>query len=187
MERGFKTWCENTAIQFRKDLIIRSFDPLSPRLLANTLEIKVLNADEVPGLDAKHLNVLINDDKKSWSAVTIVAPNRSLIILNPAHQGGRVNSNLMHELAHIIIGHKAARIDPSENNFLNLDTYSKGQEDEADWLAGCLLLPRKALEHIMKTRIPFEKVKNDYGVSKPMYDYRVRITGVNRQFKYIYR
>jgi hypothetical protein len=46
----------------------------------------------------------------------------------------------MHELAHVIIGHEPARVDVTEGGSLILNTYNREQEDEADWLAGCLSL-----------------------------------------------
>jgi len=51
----------------------------------------------------------------------------------------------MHELAHLIIGHEPARVVVSPDMILAVRTYDQGQEEEAAWLSGCLLLPRPAL------------------------------------------
>lgn len=51
----------------------------------------------------------------------------------------------MHELARLIVGHRPGRVDITEDGALLLNKYDKQQEDEANWLAGCLLLPRPAL------------------------------------------
>ncbi|CAG9229799.1 hypothetical protein BCAR13_60176 [Paraburkholderia caribensis] len=64
-----------------------------------------------------------------------------------------------------------------------LKAYDKEQEEEADWLAGVLLLPREALVHIRRQGMSDEEVVANYGVSKRMYTYRVSITGVNRQVR----
>lgn len=61
------------------------------------------------------------------------------------HRNGRLASDIMHELAHLIIGHEPARVDVTEDGLLILNTFSQKQEDEAKWLSGCLLLPRPAL------------------------------------------
>ena len=64
-----------------------------------------------------------------------------------------------------------------------LENYSKKDEEEADWLAGCLLLPRPALVHI-KRRVPDLMIAAEqYIVSLAMLKYRLDITGVNYQFK----
>jgi len=58
----------------------------------------------------------------------------------------------------------------------------KQQEAEADWLAGCMLLPRDALVTIKQRRIAPEDAAQVYGVSRAMLKYRLAITGVNYQF-----
>ncbi|CAJ2772348.1 Domain of uncharacterised function (DUF955) [Burkholderia pseudomallei] len=64
-----------------------------------------------------------------------------------------------------------------------LKAYDKEQEEEADWLAGVLLLPRDALVHVKRQGMTDEDVITNYGVSKRMYTYRVSMTGVSRQFR----
>lgn len=182
MQRGFKSWCETVALAQRKNLGLRPYSPLSPWKLSEALEAKVIRVDQVPDFSEKYLKVLTVDDKESWSAVTISESGTNLIVLNSSHSEGRINSDLMHELAHIIVGHKAYRMDVSEGDLMILSTYNKEQEDEAGWLAGCLLLPRKALEHIYYNKYSTDTVMSEYGVSKQMYDFRTRMTGVNRQF-----
>jgi Zn-dependent peptidase ImmA (M78 family) len=63
-----------------------------------------------------------------------------------------------------------------------LDDYNKYQEAEADWLAGCLLLPRAALVRIRRQGINDSAAAAEYGVSLRMLQYRMSMTGVNRQF-----
>ena len=181
-ERGFKSWCETIAIQQRKELGLQPVDPLDSRRLAESLEVIVWDAHEVPLLDSQTLNVLTKDDPDSWSAVTLRDGGKDLVILNPTHSRGRASSNLMHELSHILIGHDAVRVDITPDNLLMLSTYDKKQEGEADWLAGCLLLPRPALMHIRNSRMDPTVVRKVYGVSDDMFDYRMKMTGVDRQF-----
>lgn len=180
-QRGFKTWCENIALQYRKDLGLQLTDPIDPFVLAEKLGVLVWKIEEVPGLAVATLKVLTKDDPDSWSATTLYCNGRHLIILNSAHSRGRTSSSLMHELSHIIIGHKAVRIDVTEDNLLVLANYDKKQEDEADWLSGCLLLPREAILYIRRRRMDTQTVLQTYGVSNQMFDYRVKITGVDRQ------
>jgi Zn-dependent peptidase ImmA (M78 family) len=183
-KRGFKSWCENVSLQHRKEMSLQPIDPIDPRALAEKLGVIVWKADEVPGIGQKTLDVLTKDDPESWSAMTLCGDGKNIIVLNPMNSPGRMNSDLTHELSHIIIGHEAARIDVTPDNMLMLRNYDKGQEEEANWLAGCLLLPRLAMLHIRKKGLDKSDIKKIYGVSAPMLDYRLRMTGVDRQLSY---
>lgn len=180
-QRGFKSWCENIALQYRKEMKLQPIDPIDPIVLAQKLAVTVWMPEEIPGLAPETLQVLTKDDPDSWSAMTLCVGEKNLIVLNSAHPPGRISSSLAHELSHIIIGHKAVRIDVTDDNLLILRNYDKKQEVEADWLAGCLLLPREAILHIRRKRMDTSLVLKTYHVSNPMFEYRVRITGVDRQ------
>lgn len=88
----------------------------------------------------------------------------------------------MHELAHRIRGHQAEEVEISEDGIMILNSYDKALEEEADWLAGCLLLPRDALVRIKKERLSDVEAAARYGVSLRMLSYRNSMTGVNRQY-----
>lgn len=181
--RGFKTSCENIARQQRQFLRLAPADPLNPWELAKHLGIQVHTVLEVPGLSTTCTKTLLHDDADSWSAVTVTANDKSVIILNSSHAQTRLASDLVHELAHILLGHKAARIDITEDGSLMLSTYSRQQEDEANWLAGCLLLPREALVLIRRQRLDLINAARKYGTSMDMLKYRINVTGVDYQFK----
>jgi len=174
-ERGFKAWCERVAITQRRELDLQPTDALDAWHLATHLGVLVWTADQIPGLDSQYLKVLIKDDPDSWSAVTLCTGERDLIILNPVHSGARLASDIMHELAHIILGHAPARVEVSKDGFLILSTYNKDQEEEAKWLSGCLLLPREALLLIRRTSMSTESAAATYGVSVPMLSFRQNV------------
>jgi len=180
-KRGFKSWCENVAIQQRRELKLQSVDPLDPWALAKHLEVDVWAPEQIPGIDPGCLKILLIDDPDSWSAVTIRMGSKVLIILNSVHRGGRPASNLMHELSHILLNHKPARIDITEDGLLMLNTYEKDQEEEATWLAGCLLLPRDALMSIRQHGLNQKVAAKRYGVSVDMLQWRIKMTGVDYQ------
>lgn len=181
--RGFKSWCEKVSFQQRRDLRLGSAEPLDPWRLAHHVGVVVLKPEEIPDLDPAVIRILLKDDPDSWSAVTISIGRRDLIVLNSSHTGGRPASDLMHELAHLFIGHAPARVDVSEDGLLMLNTYDKDQEAEATWLGGALLLPREALLFIRKKGISTEQVMKTYGVSIDMLNYRLRTTGVELQLR----
>ena len=84
--------------------------------------------------------------------------------------------------AHRIRGHEAQEVEVSAEGLMLLKGYDKLQEEEADWLSGCLLLPRDALLAIKKRRLDDAAAAVEYGVSMRMLSYRMAMTGVKRQF-----
>ena len=79
---------------------------MDPHLLAQNLKVLIWKVEDIPGLDHQYVDVLLNKDPESWSATTISTGKTNLTILNSSHLKARQNSDIMHELAHIIIDHK---------------------------------------------------------------------------------
>lgn len=156
---------------------------MNPHALAKHLGVAVHTVEEVPGLSSDCVRILLQEDADSWSAVTLYANGKSVIILNSSHAQTRLASDLVHEIAHILIGHSPSRVDLTEDGSLMLSTYSRQQEDEANWLAGCLLLPREALVLIRRQRLDLAVAARKYGTSMDMLRYRINVTGVDYQFR----
>lgn len=184
-ERGFKTWCEKYATDARRELGLKPSDPLDPHKLATKLGIRVWTPEQVPGLSAESLQILLRNDGKTpscWSAVTLVVGTRIVVVLNSSHSQGRQSSDLMHELSHRIRGHETHDMEVSPAGLMLLSGYDKKQEEEADWLSGCLLLPREALVSIKSRHLDLGDATRIFGVSMRMLNYRLAMTGVSRQF-----
>lgn len=184
-ERGYKVWCERYAVDLRQRLDTAPSDPLDVFAAAKHLGVRVWRPENVPGLSADALSILLRNDgtPSCWSAVTVVVGQRVLVILNTAHPPGRQSSDLAHELAHRIRGHQAQKVELSPEGIMLLSSYDKLQEMEADWLSGCLLLPRPALIRIARSAMTPDEAAGRYGVSIRMLNYRLASTGVARQFK----
>lgn len=87
----------------------------------------------------------------------------------------------MHELSHIMLGHELATARQTvDGHFLN-GNYDDGQEEEANWLGGTLLLPRPALMWMRSRRMPDASAIEHFGVSLDMLTWRLRMTGVDYQ------
>ena len=181
MERGFKSRCEEIARRLRFELGLGSADPLTVEILATHLDVSVWSVSEI-GLSEEDLRQLVNVDGGSWSAITVSVFDRYAVVFNPTHTDGRHSSNVMHELSHLILGHDPTTMFFVGEGELALRGYNSDIEEEANWLAGALLLPRDALVHIRKTRMPDDQARLIYNVSNRMLNYRLRMTGVNRQF-----
>jgi len=180
LKRGFKSWSEKVAIAYRQELNLIVLDPLCPRQFAEHMEVLVWTPEQVPSLPSDVLKRL-KTDKASWSAVTICSLGHDLIILNSSHASTRQASDLMHELSHLVIGHTPARVDVTQDNQLVLNTYDRDQEDEANWLAGTLLLPREAIMYWLCRRESVMSLAGRYGVSEDMVNWRINTTGVKLQ------
>jgi Zn-dependent peptidase ImmA (M78 family) len=184
-ERGFKAWCERYSVEKRKVLGLAANAPLDARALAAHLGVRVWTPHDVPGLTTEALAVLLRNDgatPSDWSAVTLVLGAKVVVILNSSHSPGRQASDLTHELAHRIRGHEAKEVSVSEDGLMLLSSYEKAQEEEADWLSGSLLLPRDALASIKRRRLDTATACTEYGVSARMLQYRISMTGINRQY-----
>jgi Zn-dependent peptidase ImmA (M78 family) len=181
--RGFKTWCETVAAQKRRALNVPPNAPLDPTLVAKDMGVAVVYVEQVPNLDHDTLDHLTKRDPDAWSAVTVCSKHKYLIVLNSAHPKTRQSNSLMHELAHIIIGHKPARLDITPDGMMILSTYDKNNEDEANWLAGALLLPREALLHARKRGLTNEEAATHFGCSVKLFTFRVNTTGVDVQLR----
>ncbi|RJQ37894.1 ImmA/IrrE family metallo-endopeptidase [Candidatus Microgenomates bacterium] len=181
-ERGFKSWCENTAVAIRKRLGINSSSPLSPYDLAIKLGVTVWKLEDVTGLGQETREYLTSTQGDEWSAITVLVNGEEIILINPTHSPARQSTDLMHELAHIIRKHDAAQVFLSESGYA-LRTFNEKQEAEADWFAGTLLLPRSVLEYCTYNHLPLYTILQDYTVSKMLYSCRIRMTGINKQYR----
>lgn len=179
-ERGFKSsWCENTAESIRSRMGFAKNDPLSPYDLASYLEVKIIKLGDIPGLSQETIEHLSSAKGNEWSAVTVHCNGLVVVVVNPSHSDARQASDLMHELAHIIRGHKPSQVH-IQGSFAIRD-FNQLQEAEADWLAGCLLLPRSALFNSGYKGEELDEAIKRFGVSKSLFIYRMNKTGVKRQ------
>lgn len=183
MRRGFKAWCERTADDYRLALGVAPACALEPRVLAGHLGVKVATPEDIPTLSKAAKRQLLEVDAGSWSAVTIADGDARLVILNSAHSDARQNSSLAHELAHLILNHTTDHARLSREGLLFRGTFDKEQEAEAEWLGGCLLVPRDGLLK-MRLRLADERaLAAHFGVSRDMIVWRLRVTGVLRQVR----
>jgi Zn-dependent peptidase ImmA (M78 family) len=56
-------------------------------------------------------------------------------------------------------------------------------EEEADWLAAALLIPREGALTLTKRSLPIDRIAAKYGVSKQLCRWRINETGVAIQVR----
>ena len=183
MRRGFKSWCERTAAEYRQTLGVPMTAALDPRTLAAHLGVRVLGPEDIPGLAGTSLTQLTVTGRESWSAVTISQGGVRLVILNSSHPPTRRANSLAHELAHIILSHTSDDAQVSREGFLFRAKFDKEQEDEADWFSACLLLPREGLLGAYQHTPAPAALARCFGVSEALVNWRLRMTGISRQAK----
>jgi len=179
--RGFKAWCEQVATTLRRDNDLAPTAPLPPTVVAEGLGVRLVPAEQLSGVSPEVLDRLLGQHRAVWSAVTISAGDRHLVVYNSAHSKARQSNDLMHELSHLILKHtpNMSFMDPSKG--LLIRSYDKNQEDEANWLSASLLLPRQALVVHRSRRTPAEDLCEMFGVSRDLLTFRLNTTGVERQ------
>jgi hypothetical protein len=181
-DRGFKSWAEHTSLVLRRELELAQHDPLEPAELARYLEVDLWTPHDVPGLPRDVLDQLLEQDPWGWSAVSLVSDDRGLVIYNPRKSKGRRASDITHELAHFILDHEPSTMILSHDGGIAMRTFDRKQEDEANWLAWCLLLPREALVWARRAGLSTAEMAARFGVAETLVTFRLNVSGVDFQF-----
>ena len=178
LRRGFKAEAERLAKDIWSEMGLRPRDRMEAVELAKHMGCVVRPADTL--VDIAKLEELEQIQDDAFFACTFKLPtDRYAIVYSPLMPDTRRNSDVAHEVAHIILDHRLSHLKRLANvAFLSCD---KQQEDEAAWLSGCLLLPRFALIHDLRKGKATRTIAENRVLSNDMVDYRLRVTGVARQ------
>jgi Zn-dependent peptidase ImmA (M78 family) len=181
MKRGFKKIAEDKSSEIRKELGLKPTDFLCAFKVCDYLRIPILDITRL-GMDDANLKNLQGEGKSLWSAATIpLGNNEFAIVHNTLHSDARQQSNLMHEIAHILCGHETENTEKIGPLSGLMRSYNPEQEEEADWLGSTLQLPRQALISALRRNLTFDEISLAYTASIEMVSYRVNITGVKHQ------
>ena len=181
LERGYKSWSEKFAEGLRKELGLVADAPMDIEKLSSFVGCKVLTPNQIPGMSVAHLSQLLQVDSSGWSAVTVCVDEKSVIIHNPRHSKGRQASNIVHEIAHLLLEHEPTKIVMSHDGTLVMRSFDAKQEDEANWLAWSILLPREALVSAISRGMSIESIAVHFGVSITLVRFRTQKTGAQVQ------
>jgi Zn-dependent peptidase ImmA (M78 family) len=175
VRRGFKTQAERLATEIREQHGCRDDEPAPLDSVAQDLNIEILPADLL--VSRARLQELQDLQPDAFSAATFSRPSGGkVVVYNPLGTEGRVRSNQAHELAHVLLDHKVRTIERvGDLNFLTCDVE---QEEEADWLGGCLLLPRELLLKAAFKGMNAQSIADAYKTSEPMARFRLNASGV---------
>jgi len=162
--------CEEIALEARAEVGLQPEDRLDPKILAEHLAIRVKPLDSykstLPG-SVQHLTV---DARSAFSAVTVYRGRRRLIVYNPAHSSRRHVNTIAHELAHVLLEHEPTKLFDENGHRI----WIPGDEAEADYLAGALLVPLSAVVPVMdQVGENLVDSAEHFGVSETLMQHRV--------------
>jgi Zn-dependent peptidase ImmA (M78 family) len=173
LRRGFKAEAERIAIELRGELGLDAQRRLDPKVLAEHLHVPVLTLRDLAHIAREDVEYFLERGSSTFSAATIhVGRFKRVIVTNPAHATTRQMNSLCHELSHIVLDHEAEAPSSSGGR-----SWNGVQEREADWLAGCLLIPRDAARAAARRGHTDEDVARRFGVSRALATWRMRMTG----------
>lgn len=177
MRRGFKAEAERTADRIRGEMQLGPTAPLRGTDLAEHLGMEVRSAAEL--IDVGRLEELEAIQPGAFSACTFEIQARKVIVWNPLASPARTQSDIAHEAAHVLLKHDVKQLQRVGSfTFYSCDP---DEEQEANWLAGCLLLPRSLLLKVVHSNWNAAELAQRFGVSQEMVNYRIRATGVSAQ------
>ena len=174
---GFKTRANRIAVKVRRDLGLIAEEPLDPWQVCDHFEIGVIKLSDLrspTGDLIGHHFLRIETDV--FSAITVVRGMRRAIVHNDRHAPVRQRSNLMHEIAHALLGHRTTPLLQGNGE----RTFDQVIEAEAHFLGGTLLITNEAAYRI--ARYGLEGTAADlYGVSGQMLRYRLQVSGARKR------
>lgn len=177
LRRGFRTEAERTASEVRRQLELNPADTVDIREVAALYTAEVIRADELVDID--RLRDLERVQAFAFSACTFDINDQHVIVVNPIRSPGRQNSDIAHELAHLILKHDLTEL--REVGGVTFLTCRSDQEEEATNLGGTILLPRPLLLKAARQAWDPEKIAQTHEVTLEMARFRFNTTGVAKQ------
>nr|WP_315240204.1 ImmA/IrrE family metallo-endopeptidase [uncultured Flavobacterium sp.] len=184
LKRGFKAKAEKIATECRENLNIHPCAPLCAFKLAQYLNVSVYNAteflkddDEIKRLEGKEA------EEYGWSALTMNTKiGNRIIIHNNFHNPYRQQSNIMHEIAHILCKHEVKELPQGINLPFGMRDFDKLQEEEAICLGATLQLSKPCLLWARKRNMTNNEIASHFNASVEMVNFRMSMTGLNKPF-----
>lgn len=112
----------------------------------------------------------------------INSSNKKIILHNPYHSIARQQSDVMHELSHIICNHERTEVEYESPIPFGLRDYDPIQEEEAKCLGSTLQLAKPGLLWARNKSMTYEEIANHFNASLDMVTYRMNVTGISYTF-----
>jgi hypothetical protein len=171
LEVTFKHRCEAIAVDWRHYFHLRAFDPLPAEQLLQALGGEAITPDQLVNVSSEVISQLLNGS--DWSA-GLIRRHPLLILCRPDHTPARHQSDMMHEIAHILLKHPLIDFNPETG----LPMRDQSYEAEATYLGGCLQIPRLGLRWITQQGFTTKQIANHFTASEGMVRLRANMTGI---------
>lgn len=171
LDKKFLDRCEGLAVDWRYRLQLRPFDRLPAEQLLNELGGEAVTPNQIPYASPDAIAHLMTCG--NWSA-GIVRRKPLLIVYHPAASPARHQSNLMHELAHVLLDHPMVGFSQETG----LPLRDKRHEEEATHLGGCLQIPSSGLEWAVNQGFTCGQIANHFQASRAMVRFRSNMTRI---------
>ena len=176
-QRGFKAQANRLALGLRKQRSLSATDPLDPRDVFHSFSIPVMSLSDFQVSCPEDTSVLLSGPAGFSAVLFPVGNGQRLVIHNDSHSPARQNSNLAHELSHVLLGHSSEMLCTGDLS----RRFNSPVEAEAAYLGGCLLVPNEAAHRITALRTDPSSAALKYGVSEDMIKYRCGVSGGYRR------
>lgn len=190
LRRGFKKEAEAQSIAIRQKLGISPDVACPARRVAHLYGVSVSPAQCLEALVETILSDEFPDkrlvaDRMAWllrsgsefSAIVAVVKDHKMVLYNADHTLARQESDIMHELSHIICEH------PGDCLQLNADIalrqYDDKYEAEAKWLGATLQIPDQGLFRLVRAGLSNQAIAEIYGASLEMVAFRRKTLGID--------
>ncbi|PTE21249.1 zinc peptidase [Cereibacter changlensis JA139] len=154
--------------------------PLCPRELAEHLEVKIIRLTQLPPFNEREL-LLSRKAGCGFSAAACFEGLKAFIFLNDANDPKRQNSDIAHEIAHILLRHTPV------NPFVpgGKREFSPEDELEAETLGPTLLVSEaaalRAYRLINASQHSLLSLSNEWMVTEDVIRWRMNAVGANKR------
>ena len=175
-QRGFKAEARRRALEVRSELGVDPHDVLDVMALADLYGVPIVPLSNLRDSECprQSLNYFLTDGATSFSAAAVPIDKGVLVIVNDAHTAVRVKSSLAHELAHWILEHSfpvSLCVDGA------CRVFDASTEEQANLLAGELLIPTDAAHRLAALQRSDSQVAEFHGVSVRFAKMRMNQSG----------
>lgn len=173
MRRGFKTEAKSLALELRTEIGLGPHVPFDPYALAAEYGITVVALSELDCPERAHF---LKRDGSALSGALIPDGTSVIILDNDAQMVVRRRTTVSHELAHVVLEHSFG-LSLADERKCGL---GGAQEEEADWLAGELLVPYEAALKLARGGATDEVVAQRMDVSLAVARWRMNGSGARK-------
>jgi hypothetical protein len=174
------------AIALRRLACARDGENIDAKLLAEKVGLCLFDArcalKSFSQCDRDHLLITARD---RWSGGVLPRPlpnGKMVCILNPTHHRRRNRITLMEEIVHVYQNHVSTGLRDVIPG-LRVRNYNHLHEAEAYGVGAAVLLPWGSFYHALDAGNPVREIAEDYDVTVPLVEYRIKVTGASNLYR----